>query len=83
MKQLLKKAPAEVLKDLFSGLTLEMFENEMQKAERKWKGHSYPEKVKSFALAVHFYSPKDYSFIRKMYSLPTNHHKELDIIFRL
>ena len=33
--QLLKQAPAELLKDQFSGLTLEMLKNEMQNAKKK------------------------------------------------
>ena len=68
--QLLKEAPAELLKDQFSGLTLEMLKNEMQNAKRKCRGHRYTEEVKNFALTVHFYSPKAYSYMRKLFSLP-------------
>ena len=37
--QLLKEAPAELLKDQFSGLTLEMLKNEMQNTKGKFRGH--------------------------------------------
>ena len=67
---MLKEAPAELLKDQFSGLTLEMLKNEMQNAKRKCRGHCYTEEVKKFALTVHFYSPKAYSYMRKIFSLP-------------
>ena len=48
--QLLKEAPAELLKDQFSGLTLEMLKNEMQNAKRKCRGHCNTEEVKKCAL---------------------------------
>ena len=44
--QLIKEAPAELLKDQFCGLTLEMLKNEMQNAKRKCRGHHYTEEVK-------------------------------------
>ena len=68
--QLLKEAPAELLKDQFSGLTLEMLKNDMQNAKRKCRGHRYTEEVKKFALTVHFYLPKAYPYMRKICSLP-------------
>jgi len=70
MNHLLKETPAELLKDQFSGLTLETLKNEMQIAKRKCRGHRYTEKVKNFALTVYFYLPEAYSYIRKIFSLP-------------
>ena len=46
-KQLLTEASAELLKDQFSGLTLEMLKYEMQNANRKCRGHHHTEEVKS------------------------------------
>ena len=68
--QLLKQAPAELLKDQFSGLTLEMLKSELPNAKRKFRGYRYIEEVKNFALTVHFYSPKAYFYIRKIFSRP-------------
>ena len=68
--QLLKQTSAELLRDQFSGLTLDMLKNEMQKAERKCRGYRYTEEVTQFSLTVHFYSPKSYSYIRKILSFP-------------
>jgi len=48
--QLLKEAPAQLLKDQFAGFTLKMLKNEMQNAKRKCKGHRYTEEVKKFVL---------------------------------
>ena len=45
--QLLKQAPAELLKDQFSGLTLEMLKSEMQNAKRKCRGYRCSEEVKN------------------------------------
>ena len=67
---LLKEAPAELLKDQFSGLTLEMLINEIQIAKRKCRGHRFTEKVKKLPLKVHVYSPKAYPYMRKIFSLP-------------
>ena len=41
----IKEAPAELLKNEFSGPTREMFKNEMQNAKRKCRGHHYNEDV--------------------------------------
>ena len=38
--------------------------------KRKCRGYRYSEEVKKVALTVHFYSPKAYSYIRKIFSLP-------------
>jgi len=44
--QLLKEAPAELLKDQFSGFTLDIIKHEMQNAKRKCRDHCYTEEVK-------------------------------------
>ena len=67
---LLKETTAELLKDQLSCFALEMLKNEIQNAKRKGRGHRYTDEVKNFALTVHFYSPKAYSDIRKILSLP-------------
>ena len=42
-KNLLNSSPAELLKDQFSGLTLDMFESELKNTKRKAKGRCYNE----------------------------------------
>ena len=69
-RKLLEKAPADLLQDQFSGLTLEMFQNQMKNSVRKPEGRRYNEEIKKFALTLHFYSPKAYLFVRKVLHLP-------------
>ena len=69
-KHLIKSSAANLLKDQFSVLTLEMFQNELKKCKREKKGYRYHEEVKEFALTVHFYSPRAYSYLRTIFSLP-------------
>ena len=44
-RKLLEKAPADLLQDQFSGLTLEMFQNQMKNSVRKPKGRRYNEEI--------------------------------------
>ena len=69
-KHLIKSSAANLLKDQFSGLTLEMFQNELKNCKREKKGYRYHKEVKKFALTVHFYSPRAYSYLRTIFSLP-------------
>ena len=69
-KKLLGKAPADLLEDQFSGLTLHMFQNQIKNSTRKAGGRRYHEEIKKFALTLHFYSPKAYVFVRKTLNLP-------------
>eukprot|EP00795_Rhopilema_esculentum_P001042 gene1042-15371_t len=69
-KNLLREEPAKLLKDQFSGLTLTMFENQIKNSKRKAGGKRYHEEIKKFALTLHFYSPKAYLFMRKVFDLP-------------
>jgi len=42
----------------------------LKNAKRKFRGYCYTEEVNKFALTVHFCSPKAYSCIHKIFSLP-------------
>ncbi len=42
----------------------------MQNSKRKNKGNQYHVEVKKFALTLHFYSPKAFSCLRKIFNLP-------------
>ena len=45
-RKLLEKAPAELLQDQFSGLTLDMFQNQIKNSARKPGGKRYNEEIK-------------------------------------
>ena len=47
-----------------------MFQNELKNCSREQKGDRYHEDVKKFVLIVHFYSPRAYSYLRTIFSLP-------------
>ena len=69
-RKLLENAPADLLQDQFSGLTLEMFQNQIKNSVQKPGGRRYNEEIKKVALTLHFYSPKAYLFVRKGLRLP-------------
>ena len=46
-RKLLEKAPAELLQDQFSGLTLDMFQNQIKNSVRKHGGRRYNEEIKN------------------------------------
>lgn len=41
-----------------------LFENEVKNFGKKASGSRYDEKMKAFALTLHYYSPKAYNYIR-------------------
>ena len=69
-KKLLREEPDKLLKDQFSGPTLTMFENQINNSKRKAGVKRNHEEIKKFALTLHFYSPKAYLFMRKVFDLP-------------
>ena len=69
-RKILGKAPADLLQDQFSGLAMEMFQNQIKNSVRKPGGTTYNEEIKKFGLPLHFYSPKAYLFEGKVLHLP-------------
>ena len=68
---LLSNSNAASLENNFSGTCKELFCNELTHLSCKGLyGRRYSEEVKQFALTLHFYSPKDYNFVRKILKLP-------------
>ncbi len=51
-------------------LPFELFENEIENADRSATNKRYSDKIKEFCLTLHFYSPKAYEFLRKRSTLP-------------
>lgn len=59
----------EELLNRFSGLKLDILQNEFQNYDKKTQKH-YSDKMKMFASTLYFYSPKAYNFLREHLSLP-------------
>ena len=59
-KSLIDKKTAIKLNENFSGLNLEMIQNQLSNQNRDPKGRRYSNEVKRFALNLHFYSPRAY-----------------------
>ena len=66
----ISESKASNLEDHFSGITGEVFRNQLRNNERGATGRRYSEEFKQFALTVYFYSPKAYNFLRKVFYLP-------------
>ena len=69
-KALIDESTVTVLKNKFSGTTLELIKNQLLNQEKDPKGRRYEEEVKKFALTLNFYSPRAYDYIRTVFSLP-------------
>lgn len=59
----------EILLTHFSGLKLDLLQNELKNKDKKFK-RTYSDKIKMFASTLYFYSPKAYNFVREYLSLP-------------
>lgn len=60
----------DVLLNNFEGFSLELFNNELQNSKVSNNHKSYTDEMKKFAMTLHFYSPKCYTFVRKNLCLP-------------
>lgn len=60
----------DVLLNNFEGFSLELFNNELQNSKVSNNHKSYTDEMKNFAMTLHFYSPKYYTFVRKNLCLP-------------
>ena len=60
---------ADCLSKNFQGLTGELISNHFSNMNRKRNGVRYVD-VKKFALTLHFYSPRAYEYVRKVFRLP-------------
>lgn len=69
-RKLITEASADNLEDQFSGITKEVFRNELRNKGRRSTGRRYSDEFKKFTLTVNFYSPKAYNFLRKIFYLP-------------
>lgn len=60
----------EVLRNRFSGFSLDVLDNEMQNSSIPKNRKHYSEEIKSFALTLYFYSQKAYHFVAGKLNLP-------------
>ena len=54
----------------FNSDTITLIENELRANKCEQQGHRYSEKLKDFAVTMHFYSAQAYSYLRKFLNLP-------------
>ena len=69
-KQLISADTHQFLKNTFSGLTLELLDNELRNTKLPVHARRYSNEVKQFALTLNFYSQKAYNYIRGIFVLP-------------
>ena len=69
-QKILKDNFIETLKEKFPGLSAEIIANHFKNKDKKPQGYRHSDEAKKFALTTHFYSPRAYEFIRKVFSLP-------------
>ena len=67
---LLQKKAADVLKESFSGVTLDVLANQFNNQNKFARGYRHSEEAKRFAITLHFYSPRAYEFVRTIFILP-------------
>jgi len=63
-KNLLQNDCCELILKNFNGMVGDLFKNEWQNRKKSRKGCRYSDEIKKFALTLHFYSPKAYSYCR-------------------
>lgn len=63
-KHLIEAEAREHIEITHEGETAFLFENQLKNRGRKPGGHRYDDKLKSFALTLHYYSPKAYNYVR-------------------
>ena len=71
-RNFLTEQSADNLQDQFSGISREVFINQLKNKGTKPTGRRYSEEFKQFALTVNFYSHKAYNFLRKVFIYHTS-----------
>ena len=69
-QQLIADEQHLILKHNFGGMVQELFENQLKNSSKSSYGQRYSFETKQFALTLHYYSPKAYDFVHKMFALP-------------
>ena len=58
-----------MLENNFSGVGKKLFQDQIQNA-KSTHGYRYSTETKQFALTLHYYSPRAYNFVRRIFKLP-------------
>ncbi len=69
-EQKLSQDACSLMMHNFSGMSYQLFENELKNSSKDPKGRKYSEDLKRFALTLQYYSPAAYSHLRKTLALP-------------
>ena len=69
-QKLLTDDAYELINCKFGEISLELFQNELKNSDESSKQWRYSDKIKQFAVTLHFYSPQAYNFIREHLHLP-------------
>lgn len=69
-KKMLESEPAALLSNSFTGMKLELLQNEVSDAGHKPKGCRYSQELKQFAITLHYYSPQAYRYVKSILQLP-------------
>ena len=75
-KQLISSNCEEMPNQTFSGVPLEVMKR-ITSGKVSGKGREYPPQLRSFALALQFYSAKAYEFVRKTFNLALPHQSQV------
>ena len=59
----------DMLENNFSGVGKKLFQDQIQNA-KSTHGYRYSTETKQFALTLHYYSPRAYNFVRRIFKLP-------------
>ena len=65
---MISKEAALVLSDHYSGVELKLIKGLVK--EKKKGRFLYPSETKSFVITLHYYSPRAYKYVAKIFSLP-------------
>ena len=71
-KLIISKQAAIVLSDRFSDVQLRVIKSLVKDRKKKGGGSKskYEDDIKDFSVSLHYYSPRAYRFVSKLFSLP-------------
>ncbi len=69
-QNLVSSSVANVLEENFSGVSFNVLMNHFVNKDRKPQGHRHNDEAKKFAMTLHFYSPRAFEYVRKIFDLP-------------
>lgn len=70
-EKLIREHSTKILHNNFSGMALQVFENEIKNGSTAQNGRRYSDEIKKFALTMNSYSPEAYNYLRQIFTLPS------------